>query len=193
MKSEKSKIENLEKELSRLKMGFNQMMEAVKEESINSRAANPFEIARRLMCFYFGQHINSINIGDKFAKTYTIREGSKWVESAKTFVNDGSTYIYDNMERVGFICKHIDMINTFTEDELTDIWIWYCKKRHFRGSFIEFTNCCKGVGNAPVLLDIFTVYNEYLDDDSSIIDFALEVIDEPTIKVEGMVICIINR
>ncbi len=191
MKSEKSKLETLEKELTRLKIGFNQVMEAVKEESINYKADNPTEIARRLMCFYFGQHINSINIGDKFAEAYTIREGSKWVESAKTFINDGATHIFTNNTRSGFICKKNDLINIFTEGELTDIWIWYCKEKRFRGSFNDFTNCCKGVGSAPFLLNIIEVYRDYLNDNTS--DFILEVIDEPTIKVENMVICITNR
>ncbi len=194
MKSEKEKIETLEKELSRLKMGFNQVMEAVKEESINYKSTYLIEVARRLMCFYFGQHINSINIGDKFAKAYTIREGQKWVSGThhNGFVSDNSIHIYADNTRSGFICGQTGFVNAFTDDDLTDIWIWYCKKRHFRGSFLEFTNCCKGVSTAPICLDLIAVYNDYLENQDNVTDFVLEIFNEPTIKIENMVLCIIN-
>ncbi len=193
MKSVNEKIAALKKELTELESSHNEIMEILKEETVNYEGNDQLEIARRMMCFYFGEHINfdTVNNSDniyyasKFVKKYSIHKGGKW-ENGGVFVSDNTIHIYADLKRTGFICHKTEFLNIFTERELSNVWIWYCKNGDFRGSYEEFANYFKGDNS----IEMFRLY---LDNQKNINDFCIKVIDEPSLKIEDMVLCIIRH
>jgi len=187
MQSVKEKIKDKEESLKKLKSSFNEVMIKLKKDTKEYNASYIGNIARRLMCFYFGEYCNWYSDNHKFNYRYQISKSQNWSKQENKFLDEPyyNIHIGEYGIRVGFICHYNDIFEAFYSDDLLKIWAWYCKDRKYKESLDTFIKDCKKKDS----LNFLEIYGNYLrrkNDCNPII----EVINEPSLKINNMVLCI---
>jgi len=187
MQSVKEKIKDKEASLKKLKSSFNEVMIKLKKDTKEYNASYIGNIARRLMCFYFGEYCDWYSVNHKFNYRYQISKSQSWSKQENKFVDEPyyNIRIGEYGGRVGFICHYKDIFEAFYSDELLKIWSWHCKDSKYKESLDTFIKDCKKKDG----LNFLEIYGNYLrrkNDCNPII----EVINEPSLKINNMVLCI---
>lgn len=188
MQSVKEKIKEKEKSLKDLKSSFNQVMIKLKKDTKEYNASYIGNVARRLMCFYFGEYSDWYDNDHKYNRQYKISKSQNWSKQQEKFVNE-PYYNIRNQEfgsRVGFICHYNDIFEVFYSDELLKIWAWYCKERKYKESLDTFLKDCKKKEGG---LNFLEIYGNYLRRKNNY-NHLIEIINEPSLKINNMVLCI---
>ncbi|MBK7362643.1 MAG: hypothetical protein IPJ01_10145 [Micavibrio sp.] len=187
MQSIKERIKDKEKSLKTLKSSFNEVLIKLKKDTKEYNASYLGNVARRLMCFYFGEYSDWYDHNHKYNREYRIEKSQNWSKKENKFITE-SYYNIRNQEfgsRVGFICHYDDIFEAFYSDDLLKIWAWYCKENKYKESLDTFFKDCKKKDG----LKFLEIYGNYLNrkyDNNHLI----EVINEPSLKIKNMVLCI---
>jgi len=189
MQSVKDQIRDEEESLKELKSSFNEIMIKLKKDTKEYNASYIGNIARRLMCFYFGEYSNWYDYDHKFNRQYCIQKSESWSKQQNKFITEPYYNIRNEKfgERVGFICSYDDIFEAFYSDDLLKIWAWHCKDRKYKESLNTFIEDCKKKDG----FNFLEIYGNYLNrkyDNNHLI----EVINEPSLKIKDMVLCITN-
>ncbi len=187
MESVKEKIKYKEKSLKDLKSSFNQVMIKLKKDTKEYNASYIGNIARRLMCFYFGEYSNWYDNDHKYNRQYKLSKSQNWSKQQEKFV-DEPYYNIRNQEygsRIGFICHYNDIFEVFYSDDLLKIWAWHCKERKYKESLDTFIKDCKKKDG----LNFLEIYGNYLRRKNNC-NPLIEIINEPSLKINNMVLCI---
>lgn len=187
MQSAKSEIEEKERELKSLKESFSEVMTKLKKDVKEDYNINYIgNIARRLMCFFFCEYAPFYET-HSFGRKYNLSRGQRWEKSEikSGFVDTGYYQIHNQEGNcVGFVCNKSEIMNAIYSDELFKMWCWYCEKKRFKESLATFTAQFKK--NTDLFIE---QYNDYLNRNHEY-NHILEVINEPSIKIKNMVLCI---
>lgn len=187
MQSVKEKINDKEKSLKDLKSSFNEVMTKLRKDIKEYNASYLGQIARRLMCFYFGEYSNWYDHDHKYNRKYKIEKSQSWSKGENKFI-DNPFYNIRNEKfgnRIGFICHLEDVFESFYSDDLLNIWSWYCKEEKYKESLNTFIEDCKKKDG----LNFLEIYGNYLRRKHNC-NSLIEVINEPSLKIKNMVLCI---
>lgn len=189
MQSLKEQIQEQEESLNKIKLQYKELMSKLRKDSKEYNADYIGNVARRVMSFFFGEYAKYYEVHN-FKNKFYISKSQSWSTEEKQFIDNGYFQIYrkecygSGSVNVGFVCKKSEIMNCIYSDELIKIWIWYCKEKRFRGSFDQFLTKFKKETDSFI-----EIYYDYLGRKREY-KHILEVINEPSIKVKNIIICI---
>jgi hypothetical protein len=188
MQSVKDQIRDKEESLKKLKLSFNEVLIKLKKDTKEYNASYIGNVARRLMCFYFGEYSDWYDRDYEYNRQYKISKSQSWSKQENKFVDEPYYNIRNQQfgSRVGFICHYDDIFEAFYSDDLLKIWAWYCKEEKYKESLDTFLKDCKKKEGG---LNFLEIYDNHLNRKHSY-NHLIEVINEPSLKIKNMVLCI---
>ncbi len=185
--SVKQTIAENEADLKRIKKSFSEVMTKLKKDCKEYNASYIGEVARRLVCFYFGEYAPYYDMGYKFARKFKLSKGQKWSQGESRFINEDYYNIHDDFgNRVGFVCEKSDIFEAIGSEGTLKFWCWYCERKGYKESLETFI---KDFNKKDNPLNIMRHYNDYLNRNHEY-NHIFELINEPSIKVKNMVLCL---